>query len=64
VELRGGSGGGCRGRVGAGLVSRRGPGSHAGRRAGPVAAQAGFTGVQDCFEQEGELLQGDVHQLP
>lgn len=20
--------------------------------------------MQDCFEQQGELLQGDVHQLP
>lgn len=39
-------------------------GGHAGRQAAPVAAQAGFAGVQDCFEQQGELLQGDVHQLP
>lgn len=48
--------------VGVGLVS--GGGGHAGRRASPVAGQAGFAGVQDCFEQEGELLQRDIHQLP
>lgn len=50
------SGGGGEGSVGRG-------GRHAGRRAGPVAAQAGFAGVQDCFEQEWELLQRDVYQL-
>lgn len=36
---------------------------HTGRRADPVAGQAGFAGVQDCFEHEGELLQRDIHQL-
>jgi hypothetical protein len=60
VELRDCSGGQGMG----GLVSRQRPSHQAGRRPGPVAAQAGFAGVQDCFEQEGQLLQGDVHQLP
>lgn len=49
---------------GRGLVSRGGACGDAGGAPSPVAIQAGLAGVQNSFEQQGELFQGDTHQLP